>query len=378
MRSNHKILLICNSGWFVYNHRLNLLKGLRAHGYEVAVAASRDAYTGKIEAEGIPFIHIPIQSKGRNPFVDLALLYRFYRLFKGEKPSAILSFSDKPVIYGSLAAGRLNIPIVNNIAGLGWTFSRKNMLRPVVEWLYFLSQRRVGKVFFQNDDDKAYFLDRHLVKPEVAGRIPGSGVDLERFYPSPPSALANGSLRFMYVGRLLWIKGVGEYVEAARLLKPRYPQVEWQMLGFLGVDNPSAVSKEQMEQWEKEGLVTYRGASDRVQEVMKDADCVVLPSYLREGVPRSLLEAASMAKPIITTQSVGCRDAVDDGVTGFLVRPRDANDLAEKMERMIGLSREALSTMGEMGRKKVEREFDERFVIENYQRVIDSLVGDKV
>jgi glycosyltransferase involved in cell wall biosynthesis len=228
-------------------------------------------------------------------------------------------------------------------------------------------------VFFQNDDDLDLFVQARLVKPDVAERLPGSGVDTCKFAPVETGQTHEG-FRFLLASRMLWDKGIGEFVDAARPIRRRHPNVQCQLLGFLDVPNPTVISKAQMQAWVDEGIVTYLGTSDRVETLMQAADCIVLPSY-REGLSRSLLEAASLGKPIIATDAVGCRDVVDDGINGFLCKPRDAEDLAGKMTQMIGLSEAQRLAMGRRGREKMLREFDERIVIERYLSAIDMILA---
>jgi glycosyltransferase involved in cell wall biosynthesis len=199
-------------------------------------------------------------------------------------------------------------------------------------------------------------------------------VDLSRFSPAALPGAA-GRIRFLLIARMLWDKGAGEYVAAARTLRQRYPDAEFCLLGFLDVQNPAAISRAQMDEWVTEGVVNYLGVSDDVREQIAEADCVVLPSY-REGTPRTLLEAAAMARPLVATDAVGCREVVDDGVNGYLCRVKDADDLAEKMERMIGMSHEERAELGRRGREKVEREFDERFVVDAYLKAIREICGE--
>jgi glycosyltransferase involved in cell wall biosynthesis len=242
----------------------------------------------------------------------------------------------------------------------------------IASWLYRIALRNSKKVFFQNNDDLNLFVEKKLIKKELSERIPGSGVDTQRF---SPMFIDRPKQRFVFllVARMLWDKGVGELVEAMRILKDKYGQVECQLLGFLEVDNPSAIRQSEMQHWVEQGLVTYLGVSVDVVKFLHDADCVVLPSY-REGLPRSLLEAASVGKPIITTNTVGCRDVVDDGINGYVCKVGESQDLADKMERMIKLPRDARIRMGKRGREKMLREFDERIVIGRYLTVIKSLL----
>lgn len=215
------------------------------------------------------------------------------------------------------------------------------------------------------------FIDRGLVKAELTDLLPGSGVDVHRFTPSLHS-IPRTTFVFLFVARMLKDKGVIELVTAMRCLKTQYPYIECQLLGFLDAKNPSAVSSEEMQVWVNEGVVNYLGVSDSVVDFLRQADCVVLPSY-REGIPRSLLEAASVAKPIITTDAVGCREVVDDGVNGFLCEPRNADDLKAKMEQMLLLPEAERLQMGLNGREKVLKQFNEQIVIDRYVKAIECL-----
>jgi glycosyltransferase involved in cell wall biosynthesis len=227
------------------------------------------------------------------------------------------------------------------------------------------------KIFFQNKDDLALFIEHGLVKEKLAGLLPGSGVDVHRFKPTG-FANATTSFVFLLVARMLKDKGIVEFVTAARLLKIHYPHIECQLLGFLDAKNSTAISSEEMQAWVDEGVVNYLGVSDNVLDFLHLADCVVLPSY-REGTPRSLLEAASVAKPIITTDAVGCREVVDHGINGYLCEPRSVEDLKAKMEQMLLLSEAERLQMGLKGREKIVKHFDEKIVIDRYVEVIEQL-----
>jgi glycosyltransferase involved in cell wall biosynthesis len=260
---------------------------------------------------------------------------------------------------------------VTNISGLGTGFSSGKLLKKVLINLFRLALSYPYKIFFQNEDDRREFIRLGIVHLEKTDRLPGSGVDLKRF--TPAIRMRRNELIFLMVARLLWEKGVGIYVDAARLIKKKYPGTVFNLLGFLNVQNPSAVQKCDIESWEKEGVVKYLGSTDNVLQYYNESDCVVLPSFYREGVPRSLLEAASMELPIITTDHIGCRDVVEHGKNGFLCKMKDAQDLAEIMEMMILLTPEQREKMGREGRAKMEREFDERIVIEKYLSVVKEI-----
>lgn len=379
-----KIVICINTAWNLVNFRAGLIKALVAAGHEVVALAPPDAYAPLLASFGCRFVPIPMANGGTNPLHDSLLLWRFWRFFRQERPDVFLGYTVKPNVYGSLAAHWLGIPVVNNIAGLGAVFIQDGWLVKLVRGLYRLALGRSAKVFFQNPDDRAMFVDGGLVRGAVTELLPGSGVDLVRFAPPRndgagdmdchgASAPRNdgSKFRFLLIARMLWDKGVGEYVEAAQLLRQRWPQVEFCLLGFVDVQNPAAISRAEMDAWVVQGFVKYLGVSDDVRTDIALADCVVLPSY-REGTPRTLLEAAAMARPIITTDAVGCREVVDDGVNGYLCQVRDAADLAAKMSQMLSLSSEQRAEMGLRGRAKMEAEFDEQIVIDRYLAAIDA------
>jgi glycosyltransferase involved in cell wall biosynthesis len=367
-----KVLIVLNTSWNLVNFRAGLIRALVAKGYQVVTVAPSDEYAARLPELGCRFVPLPMDNMGTHPGRDALLLWRFWRLFRSERPDVYLGYTVKPNVYGSLVAHRLGLPVINNIAGLGAVFIRDGWLVRVVRLLYRLALGRSKKVFFQNDDDRQLFVAAGLVRTEVTDLLPGSGIDLNRFTVVPLGA-SNGTerrYRFLLIARMLWDKGVGEYVEAARLLQARWPQAEFCLLGFVDVQNPAAISRGQMDTWVLQGHVIYLGVSDDVRAEIAAADCIVLPSY-REGTPRTLLEAAAMGRPIITTDAVGCREVVEDGVNGYLCKVRDAGDLAEKMERMLSLLPEQRSEMGQRGRAKMEVEFDEQIVISKYLAAIE-------
>lgn len=360
-----------NTSWNLVNFRSSLIQAL-VDDYEVVAVAPCDEYVPRLTVLGCRYIDMPMDNKGTNPARDLLLLWRFIRLFRAEKPDIYLGYTIKPNIYGSLAAHILGIPVINSIEGLGAAFIRESWITKVVRGLYRVGLSRSKKVYFLNDDDQALFLAHKLVSEAVADRIPGIGVDLMQFEPTP---LPNQSpLRFLLIARMLWDKGIGEFVEAARILKAQGINAEFCLLGWLDVQNPAAISRAQMDEWVSAGLIRYLGTTDDVRPHLASADCVVLPSYYREGVPRTLLEAAAMARPIVTTDSVGCRDVVDDGINGYLCRPRDALDLAAKLTNMAALTPSARQEMGIRGREKAERQFDEKIVIDKYLQAIRAIL----
>jgi glycosyltransferase involved in cell wall biosynthesis len=322
-----------------------------------------------MQALGVERIPIRIDRSGANPLADLRLIARYRGLLKRLRPAAYLGYTIKPNVYGSFAAASLGIPALPNVSGLGTAFIGGGPLQQIVVRLYRIGFARASVVFFQNDEDRQLFVDRRIVRPEQARVLPGSGVDLERFTPSPA---ADGAPVFLLVGRLLRDKGVNEFVEAARLVRAKIPQARFQLLGPIDEGNRTAISRTQLDSWVAEGVVEYLGTTDDVRPFIAGSSAVVLPSY-REGLPRSLLEAAAMARPLIATNAPGCRDVVEDGANGYFCAVRDSASLADAMLRFADLSLERRLAMGESARRKVQERFNEERVVDTYLEVLDGL-----
>lgn len=374
MTNKKRIVIGLNSSWNLFNFRSGLIKALVLDGHEVIAVAPQDEYSDRIRALGCQYLPLAMDAKSKNPIKELLLLIRFLRLFKATQPDVFLGYTIKPNIYGSLAARLCGVKVINNIAGLGISFQSRTVFTKFLEWLYRLALSTSNRVFFQNEDDLRQFARLGLVPPDIADRLPGSGVDLSLF-PATPLLPCEGSrpFRFLVISRMLWSKGIGEFVEAARRLKAQHCGVEFCLLGFLDVQNPDAISRAKMDEWVTEGFVNYLGSTDNVRNEIAAADCVVLPSYYPEGVPRSLLESAAIGRPIITTDTVGCREVVEPGVNGFLCRPRDADDLADKLEKILSLTYQQLSEMGQASRHLAEVKFDEQIVIRRYLKAINGI-----
>jgi glycosyltransferase involved in cell wall biosynthesis len=367
-----RILLISNYAWTVFNFRRGLIQHLARQGHEIHVQTEFDGYESRL---GLPVDHVlPLQidRKGMNPLRDLATLFSIVRAMRRLRPDVCLLFTIKPVIYGGMAATLLSRRYISNITGLGTAFLSSSWLRRTAETLLRISQRKANRVFFQNDEDLSEFVQRQVVSPRIASSLPGSGVDTARFSLMPPRG--NDAPVFLMVSRLLRDKGVQEFVQAARLVRKRLPATRFQLLGPFNVVNRTAIAQEEVRSWVDEGVIEYLGETDDVKPFLEAADCIVLPSY-REGMPRSLLEAAATGRPVIASDVPGCRQAVEHGKTGFLCRPMDAADLAARLEEMASLPPEERLRMGERGRHKVESEFDERVVLERYAAVIREIAS---
>lgn len=370
--SEKRLLLSINASWNIVNFRLGLIRALRARGYEVAALAPPDRYSPAIEAAGIDYHPIEMDKKGVSPVGDLRLLRRYHHILGRIRPDVYLGFTAKPNIWGSLAAQARGVPVINNVAGLGTAFIRTGFLTRLVKILYRQAFRRSHVVFFQNDDDLAAFVREGLVTAAQARRLPGSGIDLAHF--SPIERQEGQPITFLLVGRLLRDKGVGEYVAAARRVRKAFPDARFQLLGPLDSENRTAIGRAEVDQWVKEGLIDYLGESDDVRPFIAAADCIVLPSY-REGLPRTLLEGAAMARPLIATDVPGCRAMVEHGANGLLCAARDADSLGEAMVEMAAMTPADRERFGRAGRAMVERHYSEETVARLYIEAIEEVLG---
>ena len=364
-RSGSKIIVVANTSWYLYNFRLPLLSELIAHGYRVYALAPYDAYVHSLRKHGIKHINIDMVRSGLNPFADINLLSQFVKVYRQHKPNVVQHFTVKPVIYGTIAARLCNIKyIYNMVPGMGYVFTgtsfKKFWVQRIVRLLYKRTMKYSTHVFFQNVDDREYFIKYNLVNEEKTSIVPGTGVDTSKFKPS--QAVKKTGVTFIIAARMLWDKGMGEYVEAARRLRLKYKNAHFWLMGPVDLDNPKGIKPTQLEQWNKEGVVQYLGMTDDIKSYLAKADVIVLPSYYREGLPLSLLEGAAMGMPIVTTDSTGCRDVVEDGKNGFLVPVKDVAALAAAMKKFIKQPN-LISQMGSESRKIACHKFDSRVAV---------------
>ena len=340
------------------------MKGLIAKGHKVSCAgAEGDGFEKRLREEDFDFIPIPVDRRGINPLADLRLLFHLFFLYRKLAPDVVLHFTIKPVIYGSVAARLAGVPrIVNTVTGLGYAFTgrQSGWLKRIVMPMYRAAISSAHFTFFQNSEDRDFFVSRNLAKPENTGVLPGSGVDCDRFRPRP-EALDGDRPVILMVARLLEDKGVREFAGAARMVREKRPDARFVILGRRDERNPSVIPEKEISGWIDEGVLEWPGETDDVRPWLAKARIVALPSY-REGTPRSLLEASAMAKPIVAADVPGCRDVVDHGKTGLLVPVRDAKSLAEAVSSLLenpGLCGE----MGAAGREKMLARYDEKSVI---------------
>lgn len=364
-----RVMMAINSAWNVANFRAGLVRSLIDAGHEVVAVVVDDGAVARVQALGARVIAIPMANRSASIGKDAGLFARFLALMRREHPDVYLGWTIKPNTYGSLAAAISGVPAINNISGLGTAFIRTSWLTYVARGLYTLGLRRSSTVFFQNADDRDLFERLKLVRADQTELLPGSGIDPVRFAPGIFPHPADGRFRFLMVARMLRDKGAYEYVEAARRVKARHPKAVFQVLGFLDVENRTAVPRDEFERWVADGTIEYLGAAEDVRPHLAAADCVVLPSY-REGTSRVLLEAAAMGRPAITTDVPGCRDVVVDGETGLLCRVRDAEDLADAMSAMIEAGNDRRAGFAAAARQRALDHFAEATVIARYHQAI--------
>lgn len=367
------VLLCCNSSFGVVNFRGGLIRALVEQGHRVVVVAPKDEYSGKFANLGAEFIPWDLTGRGTSLLTEINAVRQLTRIYRNVRPDAAFHYTIKAVIYGAIASRRTGTPCLSIITGLGYVFLNRSIVSKISRALYRRTLRWSREIWFLNADDQEHFEQLALMPPQISGQLlPGEGIDTEHFGPAPAVGANAGSLTFLMVARLLRDKGVFEFVEAATLVKQRYPSARFQILGAANADNPSAIGSGQVGQWVKEGIIEYLGTAQDVRPAVANADCVVLPSY-REGVPRCLLEAASMERPLITTDVPGCREVVRDGATGLLCKVKDASDLAAKMLAVAGLPQTELRNMGRAGRRFMLEQFDERIVITRYLDALDRI-----
>jgi glycosyltransferase involved in cell wall biosynthesis len=370
-----KVAIIENHELGIYSIRHDLVKAI-AEQYEVTVLTEVDDSfkNGDLE-QWVRFIDVG--KSVMNPITAIRYQQRLKKALKEIDPDVVLTFTIRPAIYGNMVTRRLKLPTISTITGTGPLFESNSLSYRIARTLYNFVLKKTRFVFFPNYDDLEAFIKVGYIKREQAKRVPGSGINYEKFSPQPFTR-NNGKFVFLYISRLLKDKGVMEYVEAASLLKKQFPSAEFHIVGPLWGGNKKSltVTAKELNEWIEKKWIVYHDKQKDVRPFIADADCVVMPSY-REGMNNVLLEAASMARPLITTNVTGCRDIVDDGINGLLCRVRDGKDLAEKMKQMINLPLSQREVMGQKGREKMIREFDKKLVIKIYLQAIAEVINEQ-
>lgn len=369
------ILFVDNSTRCFYIFRLPIAKAFLELGYNVYVMspAPYDFFVDKMEKLGIRHIQYTISSK-LSPVNDLKLFCLFYKQYKKISPNVVVHYTIKPNIYGSIAASLRRIPSISIIPGTGSMFTNKGFLTKLVIILYKIALRNTKKVWVLNKEDYDSLLKKHIVEKNKIEILPGEGINTN-FYNTTNEYKKHNPFVFLYLGRMLREKGVEIIVQASRILRKKgIYSFEVQLLGLTDGLSKDVISLDEIQAWEKEGVIRYLGSVNDVRKNIEESDCIILPSFYGEGIPRSLMEGCSMRRIALTTDNVGCRDVVEDNYNGILCEPKNVEDLADKMMLVMSLNEETIRTMGENGRIKVEKQFKEEIIVQYYLKEITQLI----
>lgn len=358
------VLILSNHFITLFFFRKELIARLIERGHKLYLAMPYDERQEYFEALGCEIIHTPMSRRGMNPVEDFKLMLQYKKIMKELKPDIVLSYTIKPNIYGSMASNALGLRQLCNVTGTGATFIKENLLSALARTLYRLSLPFAYKVYFQNTGDRDYFIKHKMVRDNHE-MLPGSGVNLSehRLCTLP----AGEEVRFIYIGRVMAVKGVEQYLDCARAIKEEYPNTKFYIAGFIEEER----FKDIIEQYEKDGYIEYLGFRKDIDDWIRKCHCTVLPSLGGEGVPNVLLESAASGRPCIASNINGSREVIDEGHTGYLYQPGDSEGLIACARRFMGLSHQQRENMGRAGREKMEKEFNREIVIEKYIREVE-------
>lgn len=360
-----KVLILANKSTGLFNFRGELLKALRSLDHEVYISVPKGDFVDEMEQMGCHVIDTQISRHGVNPITDLKLLATYKSIIKSVMPDIVFSYTIKPNVYGGYACQSCGVPYVANVTGLGSALENGGMLQKITLALYKTGLRKAQKVFFQNEENQKFMVSHKVVKDNYA-LLPGSGVNLDKFSATPYPK--DDVIQFTYIGRVMKAKGIEQYLDAAQSISKKYPNTKFHVCGYC-----EAEYQGRLEELVKNGIVVYHGMVRDIREVLKDIHCTIHPSFYPEGMSNVLLESCACARPIITTDRNGCREVVDEGVNGFIVKQRDSVDLVDKVEKFIALPYEEKKKMGEAGRKKVEEEFSRQIVVDAYLKEVEKV-----
>lgn len=369
------IAFVSNNGWSVYNFRLDVIRSLLQAGHRILVLCPEDAFVDKLRKEGCQYQPLHFDNRSISPLADIRFYLEAKKYYRQYRPHLVFHFVAKPNIYGTMAATAAGIPSIAVVTGLGYAFSQKNILYHVVKQLYRKALKGAREVWFLNNEDAGFFTRNGITDIKKTRVLPGEGIDTEWFSPVPKSDKVDGDFCFLMASRLLKSKGIGVYADACRLLRKKGHQFRSVLIGSVEAHHPDSISMEELARWEKEGLLRYEGFMDDVRPWLSETDCFVFPSTYNEGVPRSLLEAASMELPIVTSDSRGCHDVVKHHENGLLSKPGDPFDLALKMEEMLLMTPSLRMNMGKKGRELVKAQFDISIIIAHYKQAVAGIEG---
>lgn len=360
-----RVLILANNDVGLYKFRKELIEKL-VESHEVYMCLPNGDFIPKLCSLGAEFISCDLLDRhGTNPVKELRLISYYKKLLKRLKPDIVFTYTIKPNVYGGMACASLGIRYVVNITGLGTAVENSGLMQKITLTLYKTGLKKAQKVFFQNTENQDFMVNRGVVKGEY-DLLPGSGVNINHYqclsYPN------ENTVDFVFVARVMKEKGIDQYMDAAKEIRKHHPETRFHVCGFCEQDYQAELAE-----LEKQGIIIYHGLVSDMTQIYKIASCTVHPTYYPEGLSNVLLESAASGRPIITTNRSGCREVVDDGVNGFVVREKDSVDLIDKIERFLALSQEERKQMGLMGREKIEREFNRQIVIDKYLAEIKSL-----
>lgn len=364
--TTQSIALVANTSWSIYNFRLGIIKALISSGHKVYAVAPQDDYSDKLTAAGATYIPIKIKAHSTSPVEDLKTFFRLRSIYKRHRFDLVLHYTIKMNLYGALAARLLRIKNISVVTGLGRTFQFSGITQYLIKSAYKLSCVASSDLWFLNQEDRDRFVSEGLTSKKDTFILPSEGVNTKRFTGTPHYSENKIITRFLFAGRLLKDKGILEFVAAAKQLTALEKKVKFEVVGFVNPDNSMSVTLSDLEDWQKKGWINYLGSHEDIRPFINRADCIVFPSYYQEGVSRILLEAASMSRPIITTDHVGCRDVVDHLKNGLLIPIKSVDDLVQVCRQFLYLPIEERLQMGQKGREIVKKRFDERKIIDIY------------
>lgn len=374
-KSAPRIALVASIAWVLWNYRLSMIQALEAAGYEVLLIAAEDDSCQQLSTHTRAHF-VPLHELSRrslSPWQNLKSLLEMRRLFRQYRPDLVLFFTIRPNTLGNIAAAFTGIRSISTVEGMGISGTHP-WLRRIAQSLYYLAFRHSSNVVFLNQEDLKTFVHQGIVAASKAVLIHGPGLDLGHFAPRPKVGATDKTV-FIFMARLLSEKGIREYVDAARILKAKGLNLEFHVLGAVDPGNPTSILKDELNSWIKEDIIRYLGFVEDVRPALAEADFMVLPSYYREGVPRSVLEAMSMEKPVITTDNVGCRDTVEEGKNGFLIEPKSVAALTDAMARAYALDAETRTAMGRYSRQMAAQAFGDEWVIPKYLSLIREILA---
>ncbi len=364
-----KVLILVNHDVVIYNFRLELVERLLQEGHEVWISSPYGERIEELKALGCHYLETRLSRHGMNPIQELKLLGTYRKQIRQVKPHMVFTYTIKPNIYGAMAARAWGVPCVINITGLGTAVENGGMAQKITVLLYRMALSGVQRVFFQNTENMRFFEDRKLAlgKHEL---LPGSGVNLERFSVLPYPG--EDTVEFTFIARIMKEKGIDHYLEAARAIRQKYPNTRFHVCGFCEEEYNG-----KLREFVEDGSVIYHGMVRDVRKIHAQVHCVIHPTYYPEGLSNVLLEACASGRPIITTDRSGCREVIDDGINGFVVRQQDTRDLICQIEKFLALPHARKEAMGLAGRKKVEAEFDRQTVVEKYMQELEKATCEK-